>query len=276
MIIKRRPVISWLLSPLDKIAPKDIVLSSVRNPISAYCLNKDFVSLDSIRMQHPNWGFPELLMPSFVEVMKKSYESFKKIRPRLFHEFCELKECGVLLWGNLSFVYKFSDDKLHLWSFLERKYESVFCFYSCNEFIDNLLRIGISANLIRDDFVFEGTLELRKDKIGEIVNFVVAYVIVKKHGKVETIVIPQGNFTAIEGTPLEYVERKKVVNMIGQQVIVMDSKWFRKIINDNDVFVRGHWRMQNKKNDVGEWYKELIFIENFVRHGYHRNAKIER
>lgn len=55
----------------------------------------------------------------------------------------------------------------------------------------------------------------------------------------------------------------------------MDSKWFRKIVNDNGIYVREFWRMQNKKNDEGEWYKELIFVDSFVRHGYHRNAKIE-
>ena len=26
---------------------------------------------------------------------------------------------------------------------------------------------------------------------------------------------------------------------------------------------------------ICEWYKELIFVDSFVRHGYHRNAKIE-
>ena len=33
--------------------------------------------------------------------------------------------------------------------------------------------------------------------------------------------------------------------------------------------------MQNKKNTDGEWCKELIFVDPFIRHGYHRNAKIE-
>ena len=55
----------------------------------------------------------------------------------------------------------------------------------------------------------------------------------------------------------------------------MDSRWFTKIINDNDIFVRGFFRLQNKKNDAGEWIKELIYVDSFVRHGYHRNAKIE-
>lgn len=87
--------------------------------------------------------------------------------------------------------------------------------------------------------------------------------------------MPQGKFTDIDGTPLQYVEKKKVINNTGQEVVVMDSKYFRKIINDNDIFVRGYFRMQNKKNEKGEWYKELIFIDATVRHGYHRDARIE-
>lgn len=93
--------------------------------------------------------------------------------------------------------------------------------------------------------------------------------------KVETVVIPQGKYTEIEGTLLEYVDKKKVINQTGQKVIVMDSKWFRKIVNDNDIYVRGFWKMQPKKNADGKWYKELIFIDSHIRHGYHRNAKIE-
>ena len=69
--------------------------------------------------------------------------------------------------------------------------------------------------------------------------------------------------------------KEKVRNESGQKVIVMDSKWFRKIINDNNIFVRAHFKLQPKKNKMGEWYKELIFIESYTRHGYHRNATIE-
>ena len=83
--------------------------------------------------------------------------------------------------------------------------------------------------------------------VASVANFIATYVAVKKYVKVETVVIPQGKFTAVDGTPLEYVDKKKVVNQLGQKVIVMDSRWFRKIVNDNEIFVRGFWRMQNKK-----------------------------
>lgn len=55
----------------------------------------------------------------------------------------------------------------------------------------------------------------------------------------------------------------------------MDSRWFVKIINDNDIFVRGFFRIQPYKDENGFWAKKLIFVKSYIRHGYHRNAKIE-
>ena len=130
-------------------------------------------------------------------------------------------------------------------------------------------------SIIADNSLFSGSLEQRQLFVASYANFISSYVAVKKYVKVETVVIPQGKFTEIEGTPLEYVEKKKVINQLGQKVIVMDSRWFRTIVDDNDIYVRGFWRMQNKKNEFGEWYKELIFVDPFVRHGYHRTALIE-
>ena len=120
-----------------------------------------------------------------------------------------------------------------------------------------------------------GAIQNRINEIGIRLKFIAIYLAVKKYVNVETVIIPKGTYTAVEGTPLEYVEKKKVINQTGQEVIVMDSKWFKKIVNDNDIPVRGFFRKQNKKNTDGQWYSELIFVDPFIRHGYHRNAKIE-
>lgn len=101
------------------------------------------------------------------------------------------------------------------------------------------------------------------------------YLAVKKYVKVETIVIPIGRTTKLDDKILGYKSKEKVRNESGQEVIVMDSRWFRKIVNDNEIFVRGFFRFQNKKDENGEWYKELIFVDSYVRYGYHRNALIE-
>ncbi|MCI6656493.1 MAG: hypothetical protein MSH14_03045 [Bacteroidales bacterium] len=103
----------------------------------------------------------------------------------------------------------------------------------------------------------------------------ITYLAVKKYAQVETIIVPSNGKLIVEDEIQGYKKKEKVLNESGQEVIIMDSRWFVKIINDNDIFVRGFFRMQRYKNDDGDWAKKLIFVDSFIRHGYHRNAKIE-
>ena len=276
MVIKKRPIITWLLNPADSQQFSDIVIPRVANPINISILSSNLKQLGNIRVKKPDWGLPELIMPSFEEVMKRNVRSFEKIMPDLFEEFSNSGECGILLYNsNVTLVYGFGGNELNLWYFVEQKDKSIFKFYSVNKSVKDSIGVGIADAILRDDMLFDDTLDQRRREVAFIANFIVVYLAVKKYVKVETVIIPQGTFSDVDGTPLEYVDKKKVINKSGQEVIVMDSKWFRKIVNDNDIYVRGFFRMQNKKNELGEWYKELIFVDSFVRHGYHRNAKIE-
>ena len=102
------------------------------------------------------------------------------------------------------------------------------------------------------------------------------YLAVKNYLPVETVVVKPNTVAKLDDLILNYKgQDKKIRNDCGQEVIVMDSRWFRKIVNDNDIYVRGYPRLQNYKNEHGKWGKKMIFIDPFVRHGYHRNAKIE-
>ena len=276
MVIKKRPVITWLLNKDNKEILSKISIADVSIPVNQELLFSYLQKLNEINSKDPEWGLPELVMPSFEEVMRKSEKSFEKLIPDLYEEFSKSDECGILLLkNNVSLVYGFGGNQLHLWYFYEQEEKSLLNFYSVNISEKGQTGVCIANTIISDNNLFHGSLEQRQNNIGSLANFVVLYLAVKKYVKVETVIIPPGKFTAIEGTPLEYVDKKKVINNLGQKVIVMDSKWFRKIINDNDIFVRGFWRMQNKKDEFGEWYKELIFIDPFIRHGYHRNARIE-
>lgn len=275
MIIKERPIITWLLKADVLEAPEKLVKARLSNKANEDALNEELDYLNSIRKNRPDFGLPELLMPSFVRVMEKSAPAFGNIRKRLFQEFGENGECGILLYHNHTIVYGFYDGKICVWYFTEVQDKSVFNFALTAKAYDDFTRIECNEDVLMDNAIFAGGKEDRLKKLLNSVEGIFVYVAVKKYVKVETIVIPQGLFTDIEDTPLQYVEKKKVINRLGQKVIVMDSKWFRKIINDNDIQVRGFFRMQNKKNDTGEWYKELIFVDPFVRHGFHRDAKIE-
>lgn len=275
MIIKKRPIITWLLNPDTPGFQEGLTFASPQKVMNYEILNKELERLRDIRALNPEWGLPELVMPSFERVMEKSSPAFEKIMPDLFQEFSETDECGILIRNNETLVYRFGDGQLNIWFFKEQNGHSIFRFAAEYKFVDGQPKLLMPDSILYDDNLFVGTIQNRLNEIGIRLQFIAVYLAVKKYVKVETVIIPQGIYTALEGTPLEYVEKKKVINQTGQEVIVMDSRWFRKIVNDNDIYVRGFWRMQNKKNSEGEWYKELIFVDPFIRHGYHRNAKIE-
>lgn len=276
MIIKKRPVITWLLNPDTPGFHERLTFAEPKYLENYEILNDELKHLKDIRAMKPIWGLPELVMPSFERVMEKSAPAFEKIMPDLFKEFSETDECGILiLRNNETWVYGFGDGQLNIWFFHEQNGQSVFIFSASYKYVDGHPKLFMTDSILYDDNLLVGTIQNRIDEIGIRLRFIAVYLAVKKYVKVETVIIPQGTYAVVEGTPLEYVEKKKVINQTGQEVIVMDSKWFKKIINDNDIPVRGFFRMQNKKNTDGEWYKELIFVDPFIRHGYHRNAKIE-
>jgi hypothetical protein len=59
-------------------------------------------------------------------------------------------------------------------------------------------------------------------------------------------------------------------------VIKVDS-FFDETINVAGPFpVRGHFRKQQKKDAAGQWYHDLIYIDTFMKNGYHRKATMEK
>lgn len=277
MVIKKQPILSWLLGSNPKDFIGKVGIAGTQNPTHFGYLNNGFHFLSEVQESKPDWGLPELVMPSFEEVMKKSAKSFFKIDHQLFQEFYNDNECGILIskhWGTI--VYGFGENELHVWLFVTHDDGSkLYLYFYVKSTEDNTRQIHTWPTLTNDEQLFFGDVNERQHIYEYLTNFLISYLAVKKYVEVETVVIPTGTVTKLDDTVLPYKNKEKVRNDSGQEVIVMDSRWFRKIVNDNDIFVRGFFRLQNKKNPEGEWYKELIFVDSFVRHGYHRNAKIE-
>ena len=233
--------------------------------------------LSNIRSHNPEWGLPELLMPSFEKVMEKSAKSFYGIDHQLFQEFYNENVCGILLdkqYGTI--VYGFGENTLYVWLFKTiNGYSVLYNYFYFESTEDNMRKVYCWPTLLDDLQLYNTNIENLKELYSCVANLLISYLAVKKYAKVETIVVPANTIKIVEDKILGYKQKEKVKNDRRQEVIIMDSRWFVKIINDNDIFVRGFFRLQNKKNEKGEWYKELIFIDSFVRHGYHRNAKIE-
>ncbi len=276
MVIKKRPIITWLLCPEPNQKPLGIYISGVSSPTNADILYRQLVALGQVRLGWPQWGLPELLTPSFEKAMRLNAPAHEKSMPMFYEEFSRMGECGILLYGrDRTIVYRFDAGVLHIWHFKELADKSAFTFYCQYTNVNGQTRVGVTKTIIEDSALFQGTLEERQNSLASVGLFVITYVAVKKYGKVETVLVPQGKSPVVEGSPLEFVDKKKIINNSGQKVVVMDSRWFRKIVNDNDIYVRGFWRRQKVKNEFGELCTKIIFIKPFIRRGYHRNAKIE-
>lgn len=73
-----------------------------------------------------------------------------------------------------------------------------------------------------------------------------------------------------EGPANSYQRGQKTI----RDYILVDSTWDGEISVLNPFPVRGHFRRQPKKDKDGNWYRDLIYIDAFMKSGYHRKAKI--
>jgi len=65
----------------------------------------------------------------------------------------------------------------------------------------------------------------------------------------------------------------KYINDTSLPITYLDSKWFTNLVKSDAFKVRGHFRLQPKKEN-GRWTKELIWINEFTKQGYTSKAKI--
>jgi hypothetical protein len=87
----------------------------------------------------------------------------------------------------------------------------------------------------------------------------------KTYAQVETKIIPPNS--KVKDIDCKYVNDTKL------QLTYLDSKWFTDLVKSDGFNVRGHFRLQPKKEN-GRWTKELIWILGFKKTGYTAKARI--
>ena len=119
--------------------------------------------------------------------------------------------------------------------------------------------------------VINGTQE-DKDKLKEfyvqsIINHIQSILLFKHYAKVETI----------HAKPKEKVRdpnsKEKHFNETDIPINILDCRWFNNIIRNEPFGVRGHFRLQPKKDESGKWIKEMIYIKPFIKKGYNLKAR---
>lgn len=87
----------------------------------------------------------------------------------------------------------------------------------------------------------------------------------RTYAEVETVFVGPGKKADVCG--------QKHLNELEYPITFLDSRWFRNIVRSEGFAVRGHFRLQPKKAN-GEWTRELIWINDFEKHGYTSKARI--
>lgn len=269
MVIRKQPIISWLLNRTYVLKQNDIGIPQTNNPQHYAYLCNELNFLSEIRDKNPDWGLPVMLMSTFEKAMQKNAEPFFDKDHQLFQKFSDNDTCGIVIHKSLgTVVYGFGGNTLHVWLFQHQNgVNLLYNYFYFESTINNRRMLYCNPTLLEELGVEDA------DFYSKVGNLLVNYLAVKHYAEVETIVVPDKTIKKIEDSSAGHKE--KIKNESGQEVLVMDSRWFVQIINNNDIQVRGFYRMQNKKNAEGEWIKEQIYVKPFIRHGYHRSAKIE-
>lgn len=274
MKIRRQPIISTLLG--DKTSFDNwgrIYVPQLSDKEHFRYLFTGLMQLMDIRKNgNSNWGLPVMLASTFEEAMKKRASLFYKIDHKLFQEFYKDGECGILLLkdGGTT-VYGFGENKLYVWCFRHdqsRGKSMLGLYFIVESTAENKRRIYSMPTLLDDGQLFESDKDDRYSLYENLTNRIIIYLAVKKYGEVEEVVVPLRELTEISSEILEYNAKEKGPDVDGQEVLVLDSRWFRRIINDNESLVRAHFRLYKKS-------MKLVLVRPFIRHGYHRNAKID-
>lgn len=118
-----------------------------------------------------------------------------------------------------------------------------------------------------DSYATEGKIISKQQNVEYIHRLIVFTLLFKHYAKVETIHVK----------PKEKVRdpnsKEKHFNETDIPINILDCRWFNNIIRDEPFGVRGHFRLQPKKDETGKWIKEMIYIKPFIKKGYNSKAR---
>lgn len=205
-----------------------------------------------------------IISDTYFEAMKRSYKSFERIDIReFFKEYAPFKGCFIFRSNkkiDVAIIYEIYDvDKIN-----------IFGLHSCDTLYFFIKQDGDKIDYFHTSD--KGVRNEDKPELQLIYDYLAilkCFLLMEKYAKVE--------IKDIAGKSKIIGDKKsdKIINQTDYNVKIRDSSWFTTICRNEGFHVRGHFRLQPKKVN-GEWIKELIYINEFEKQGYHRQAKIEK
>lgn len=229
------------------------------------------IVLEELYKLQDNCRKPVVISKPFFKVMEKSEDAFTPFHNDILEE-CE-GECGVvrapyLVEGSF-LVYNVDRGKLSIWVILNHKKDdqnivAPSCYISVFP-IDT--KKGVGHQLVLDYIpLINGCIEM---PVGMYTHafVILTYLCLRKWAEVEIKEI-----TTMIKKEVKKQKKTVVVSEPGLSYFTFDSKWYTELCNNNDFNVSGHFRLQ----PYGDGSRRLIYINEFVKHGYHRKASIDK
>ena len=295
------PILDWL-----KMSSQEF---GTINPIRFIADDEEHIDAweDVIEIIYNDWGLLKRKVGDNIDLVSDSFErsslkGHKLISNINFEEFSnEEKPCGIILLSKGSqIVYDYSDYGNALLLFFKNNVLEIFykvanykAIVLMNDIKTNVLEL-MDKSLLTGMFgekkageilkriqseemktmwnnVINGPQEER-DKMQQfyvqsIINHIQSILLFKHYAKVETVHVK----------PKEKVRdpnsRERHFNETDIPINILDCRWFNNIIRDEPFGVRGHFRLQPKKDEAGKWIKEMIYIKPFIKSGYNLKAR---
>lgn len=141
--------------------------------------------------------------------------------------------------------------------------------YSCGTMWSHIgprISLTLQNNGDLQDFNVIGDRSLPDNLILILANSILKTLFFLEYGRTETTVVNNKSKKA-------KVDGEKYRNDTGETVEIVGAPYYTNIIRTDGFKVKGHWRFQ--PYGAGRTRKELIWIDEFEKHGYTRTAKLD-
>lgn len=203
---------------------------------------------------------------TFVDTMDKSYMKFTQFHMDILAELDN--ENGIVrspyFTKGCYVVYRIKNGCLTLWVFHDGidKYISIPTYYICVSPKDKIKGKGHQL----DCMVLPLLDKCMEVNLRDYIDMVLNYLCLRQWAQVEL-----GKVSTIAKKETKKKKAQEVTKP-GLDYYTLDSKWYTEISNDESFKVSGHFRLQ----PYGDGTKRLIWINEFIKNGYHRKATIAK
>lgn len=263
------PIFQYLFGLNNRDLPQSILnwYNKIEDEIGVEIIDERNDAINKLSILKNNCRKLVVFSKSFIDMMDKTCMKFSNFHGKLLDELDD--ENGIVrspyFKDGCYVVYRIESGNLMLWVFSHSvdKYLSIPLFYihafKTSERNEDGYKIGFNV-LPLSTFCLD-------INFSDYVYTVLDYLCLRKWAEVEL-----GKVSTTIKREVKNKNKTKIIAEPGLEYYKFDSKWYTEINHGEMFMVSGHFRFQHYKDGV----KRLIWINEFVKHGYHRKAIIDK